>query len=56
MQTAALLGRAGELGMALAAVLVVTETATGERLGDEAEAAAATQAGEAAAAALSPST
>lgn len=52
MQTAALLGRAATLGLAAAAVLVVTESASGDRLGDDAEQAAATRAGAAAAAAL----
>lgn len=56
MQTAALLARAGELGLTVAAVLVVTATASGERLGDDAEQAAATRAGKAAAAVLSTST
>jgi purine-nucleoside phosphorylase len=53
MQTAALFDRGGALGVALAAVLVVTETATGDELGTEAEAAAARRAGDAAMATLS---
>jgi uridine phosphorylase len=56
MQTAALLARGAELELAIAAVLVVTEAASGERLGEEAEQAAATRAGGAAATALSTST
>jgi uridine phosphorylase len=55
MQTAALLGRGGELGLAVAAVLIVTEGASGERLAEEAEVKAAKRAGLAAATALSPS-
>jgi purine-nucleoside phosphorylase len=53
MQTATLLRRATELGVRLAAVLVVNLTAAGERLGDEGEAASAKRAGAAAAAILS---
>jgi uridine phosphorylase len=53
MQTAALFDRGGTLGVALAAVLVVTATAAGEELDTEAEAAAARRAGIAAAAVLS---
>jgi uridine phosphorylase len=53
MQTAALLAGGCSLGIALAAVLVVVETASGETLEDEPAAAAATVAGEAAARALS---
>jgi purine-nucleoside phosphorylase len=55
MQTAALLGRGDELGLSIAAILIVTESAAGERLGDEAEGEAAKRAGVAAAAALSSS-
>lgn len=55
MQTAALLARGRELGVDLAAVLVVTESADGAQLGDEGLEEAAKRAGEAAAAALSPS-
>lgn len=54
MQTAALLLRGGELGIALAAVLIVAESADGERADDETLAAAAERAGRAAAAALGP--
>jgi uridine phosphorylase len=53
MQTAALLARGGELELALAAVLVVTESASGEHLGDEVEEAVTKRAGEAASAVLS---
>lgn len=53
MQTAALLAGGHSLGLALAAVLVVVETASGEGLDDEPAAAAATVAGEAAVRALS---
>jgi uridine phosphorylase len=53
MQTAALLGRGAELGLALAAVLIVAATASGEQLGDEATEAAAKRAGAAAGAVLS---
>ena len=49
MQTAALLERGAALGIALAAVLVVTETRSGDRLDDDALEAAAKQAGNAAA-------
>ena len=56
MQTAALYTRGLALGVALAAVLVVTASASGEQLGDEAEALAAKRAGIAARAALSTST
>jgi uridine phosphorylase len=56
MQTAAVLSRAKALGVVAAAVLVVTESASGERLDDEGEQAAAERAGAAAAAALSAST
>ncbi|MGV1050358.1 MAG: hypothetical protein ACOYD4_17745, partial [Solirubrobacterales bacterium] len=53
MQTAALLGAAEELGVALAALLIVAELGSGERLGDEPAAQVATAAGRAAAAVLS---
>jgi uridine phosphorylase len=53
MQTAALLARGGGLGIAVAAVLVVSETAAGVSLGDEAAELAAKAAGRAASAALS---
>jgi uridine phosphorylase len=52
MQTAALLERGGALGVAVAAVLVVSEAGAGERLDDEAMEAAAKLAGTAASAAL----
>lgn len=52
MQTAALLGTAGGLGIAAAAVLVVSEDAGGARLDDEGLEAAAKRAGHAAAAVL----
>jgi uridine phosphorylase len=52
MQTAALLGAAARLGVAAAAVLIVSEGTGGERLGDEELEAAAKLAGRAAAAAL----
>ncbi|MET0558931.1 MAG: hypothetical protein ABW065_09720 [Solirubrobacterales bacterium] len=52
MQTAALLGRGRELNVAVAAVLVVTESAGGSRTDDEEVAEAAKQAGAAAAIAL----
>ncbi len=52
MQTAALLGRARALEVALAAVLIVTESATGETADDENQEAAVKRAGTAAAAAL----
>lgn len=51
MQTAALLARASQLGIAMAAVLIVSE-ARGERLDDEASEAAAIAAGAAAAASI----
>lgn len=54
MQTAALLRRADELGVRLAAVLIVVATLAGERLGEEGEATAAKRAGNAAASVLSP--
>lgn len=54
MQTAAVLGRGRELGLALAAVLVVSETTGGDRLDEDDEQGAAKRAGAAAAAALSP--
>ncbi|MGC1167030.1 MAG: hypothetical protein WA862_13080 [Solirubrobacterales bacterium] len=53
MQTAALFGRGRELGMALAAVLIVTETVAGAELESEAGELAARRAGAAAAASLS---
>jgi purine-nucleoside phosphorylase len=56
MQTAALLGGGQELGVALAAVLIVSHDASGEDLDDKDLAAAAKRAGTAAAIALSPST
>ena len=52
MQTAALLDRAGALGVSLAAVLVVDEGSDGGRLDDEGMEAAARRAGQAAAAIL----
>ena len=52
MQTAALFGGGAELGIALAAVLVVSEGAGGERLDDEGMEAAAKVAGRAAASVL----
>jgi uridine phosphorylase len=52
MQTAALLGRGDQLGVAIAAVLIVTETGADELLGDEEIEAAAKLAGTAAAAVL----
>jgi uridine phosphorylase len=55
MQTAALFGRGIELGVELAAVLVVVESADGERLEPEPEERAAARAGESAAAAFSTS-
>ncbi|HEV7614882.1 MAG TPA: hypothetical protein VGO36_01480 [Solirubrobacterales bacterium] len=55
MQTAALFSRAGELEVALAAVLVVTETADGGELDGEAGESAAKRAGTAAATVLSTS-
>jgi uridine phosphorylase len=53
MQTAALFGRAHELGIGTAAVLIVTENAAGEGLEAEAEERAAATAGTAASAVLS---
>jgi len=53
MQTAALFGHAGELGVALAAVLIVTESARGEKLGDDELDLAARRAGEAVAVSFS---
>jgi len=53
MQTAALFSRGRQLGVALAAVLIVTVSASGEPLGDETDEAAATRAGIAASAVLS---
>jgi uridine phosphorylase len=53
MQTAALLGRGLSLGVALAAILIVAESAAGEELGDEGLGLAAKRAGRAASAALS---
>jgi uridine phosphorylase len=52
MQTAALLARGSRLGVALAAILIVTETNAGEPLDDEALEAAAKLAGAAAVAVL----
>lgn len=52
MQTATLLARGDELGVALAAVLIVSELGSGERIEDEAGEWAAKQAGRAAAAAV----
>lgn len=52
MQTAALFSRGADLGIAIAAVLVVSETRAGERLGDEPMEAGAKRAGAAAAASL----
>lgn len=54
MQTAALFDRGAALGVAIAAVLVVTETRDGEVVDDEGAERAAKLAGTAAAAALSP--
>jgi uridine phosphorylase len=54
MQTATLLERGRGLGVAIAAVLVVTETAAGERIDEKPEELAATSAGRAASAVLSP--
>lgn len=56
MQTATLLRRGSRLGLALAAVLIVTRAAAGEQLGAEEEERAARRAGAAAVAALSTST
>jgi uridine phosphorylase len=53
MQTATLLSRGRELGIALAAVLIVERSARGERIGDEALEAAAKLAGAAASDVLS---
>lgn len=53
MQTAALFSRGDQLGIELAAVLIVTASANGEQLGEEAGDAAATRAGNAASAVLS---
>jgi uridine phosphorylase len=53
MQTATVLARGRELGLELAAVLIVATTTSGEVLGDEATAAAAKQAGDAARTVLS---
>jgi purine-nucleoside phosphorylase len=53
MQTAALFDRGVDLKVAMAAVLIVTETVAGERLGDEAVEAAAKLAGVAASTVLS---
>jgi purine-nucleoside phosphorylase len=53
MQTLAVLARAGELGVAAAAILIVTEAGSETTLADEALEAAAKQAGQAAAKALS---
>lgn len=52
MQTAALLARGRALGVAVAAVLVVTESAAGEKLGDEELERAVKTAGDAASAVL----
>jgi uridine phosphorylase len=52
MQTAALFARGADLGIAVAGLLVVSETRAGELLGDEALEAAAKRAGEAAAGVL----
>ena len=53
MQTATLLARGAALGIAVAAILIVAETAAGEPLGDDAAELAAKRAGAAASAALS---
>jgi hypothetical protein len=53
MQTAALLSAGRVLEVALAAVLIVTETSLGDQLGDEETEVAAKRAGAAAAIALS---
>jgi uridine phosphorylase len=53
MQTATLLARGAALAVAVAAILIVAETAAGERLGDDAAELAAKRAGSAAAAVLS---
>jgi uridine phosphorylase len=54
MQTATLFARGAELGMEIAAVLIVNATAAGGQIDDETEQRAAKGAGTAAAAALSP--
>jgi uridine phosphorylase len=54
MQTAALFGRAADLEMPIAAVLIVTEAANGERLEGDAAKPATERAGIAASAVLSP--
>jgi hypothetical protein len=56
MQTATLLRRGAELGVAVAAALIVTETATANRIGEERQEDSARLAGNAAVAALSPTT
>jgi purine-nucleoside phosphorylase len=53
MQTAALFARAADLDVVIAAVLILTETATGEQLGDEASESAAKRSGIAASIVLS---
>jgi len=53
MQTATLFSRGGQLGVALAAVLIVTASASGEQIEDEASDVAASRAGRAASAVLS---
>ena len=53
LQTVAVLARSRELGVAAAAVLIVSEAESGRRLGDEALESASKRAGAAAAAALS---
>ena len=53
LQTVAVLARSRELGVAAAAVLIVSEAESGDRLGDEALESASKRAGAAAAAALS---
>lgn len=55
MQTAALLGGGEKLGVAVAALLIVSETGSGERLEEEELKRVAKAAGEASAASLSPS-
>jgi uridine phosphorylase len=54
MQTATVLARGGALGIAVAAVLIVEESANGERISDEELEHAAKRAGRAAASILSP--
>jgi uridine phosphorylase len=54
MQTAALFSRGRQLGVELAAVLIVTASVSGEQLGEDASEAVATRAGIAASAVLSP--